>query len=105
MQTVLNRWNTLRSTAVPTELIGHIASTRTEGLNLHGVFSFPIEVYSSQLLPSLHRDLRAARGAFLSLCSNFSNYRSGDERQTFPLSCWRDAASVRALASIPRLLC
>ena len=53
MQSVLDRWNTRRSTAVPPELIGRIAPTRTEGLNLRGVFSFPIDDYSPQLLPSL----------------------------------------------------
>ncbi len=53
MQTILDRWNTRRSTAVPPELIGRIAPTRTEGLNLRGVFSFPIDDYSPQLLPSL----------------------------------------------------
>ena len=53
MQTVMDRWNTRRSTAVPPELIGRIAPTRTEGLNLRGVFSFPIDDYSPQLLPSL----------------------------------------------------
>jgi hypothetical protein len=40
------------STAVPPELIGRIAPTRTEGINLRGVFSFPIEQYAEQLLPS-----------------------------------------------------
>ena len=40
---VLDRWNARRSTAVPPELIGRIAPTRTEGINLRGVFSFPIE--------------------------------------------------------------
>ena len=34
-------------------LIGRIAPTRTEGINLRGVFSFPIEQYQAQLLPSL----------------------------------------------------
>jgi len=53
MQIVLDRWNTRRTTAVPPELIGRIAPMRTEGLNLRGVFSFPIEAYSPQLLPSL----------------------------------------------------
>ena len=32
---------------------GRIAPTRTEGINLRGVFSFPIEQYAEQLLPSL----------------------------------------------------
>ena len=53
MQLVLDRWNTRRSTTVPPELIGRIAPTRTEGINLRGVFSFPIEQYAEQLLPSL----------------------------------------------------
>lgn len=34
------------------ELIGHVAPTRTEGINLRGVFRFPIERYAEQLLPS-----------------------------------------------------
>jgi hypothetical protein len=53
MQPVLDRWNARRSTAVPPELIGRIAPTRTEGINLRGVFTFPIEQYQAQLLPSL----------------------------------------------------
>jgi hypothetical protein len=53
MQLVLDRWDTRPSTAVPPELIGRIASTRTEDINLRGVFSFPIEQYAEQLLPSL----------------------------------------------------
>ena len=52
MQSVLD-WNTRRSTAVPPEMIGRIASTRTEGINLRGLFTFPIEQYRGQLLPSL----------------------------------------------------
>ena len=53
MQAVLNQWSTRRSTTVPPELIGRIAPTRTEGINLRGVFRFPIEQYAEQLLPSL----------------------------------------------------
>ena len=53
MQSVLDHWNARRSTAVPPELMGRIAPTRTEGINLRGVFSFPIEQYKAQLLPSL----------------------------------------------------
>ena len=52
MQSALNRWNARRSTAVPPELIGRIAPTRTEGINLRGVFRFPIEQYLERLLPS-----------------------------------------------------
>jgi len=53
MQPALDRWNARPSTAVPPELIGRIAPTRTEGINLRGVFTFPIEQYQAQLLPSL----------------------------------------------------
>jgi TnpA family transposase len=53
MQAVLDRWNARRSSVVPPELIGRIAPTRTEGINLRGVFSFPVEQYADQLLPSL----------------------------------------------------
>jgi len=53
MQSVLDRWNARRSTSVPPQLVGRIAPTRTEGINLRGVFSFPIEQYQPQLLPSL----------------------------------------------------
>lgn len=52
MQVVVNRWGQRRSTAVPRELIGRVAPTRTEGTNLRGVFRFPIEQYAQQLLPS-----------------------------------------------------
>jgi hypothetical protein len=33
-------------------LIARIAPTRTEGLNMRGIFSFPIEQYAAVLLPS-----------------------------------------------------
>jgi hypothetical protein len=36
----------------PPELIGRIALTHTEGLNMRGIFSFPIEQYAEALLPS-----------------------------------------------------
>jgi hypothetical protein len=63
MQLVLDRWNTRPSTAVPPELIGRIAPTRTEGINLRGVFSFPIEQYVEYLLPTLAATKSRAVGA------------------------------------------
>jgi hypothetical protein len=51
------------STTVPPELIGRIAPTRTEGINPRGVFSFPIEQYTAQLLPSLAATKSRAVGA------------------------------------------
>ena len=45
MQTVLDSWANRRQ-IVPPELIGRIAPTRLEGINLRGVFRFPIERYA-----------------------------------------------------------
>jgi TnpA family transposase len=53
MQQALDRWNSRRASTVPAELFGRIAPTRLEGINLRGVFRFPIERYADQLLPSL----------------------------------------------------
>lgn len=36
---------------VPSGLMGRIAPTHIEGLNLSGIFRFPIEEYAEQLLP------------------------------------------------------
>ena len=47
-----DRLNARKSTAVPPELIGRIAPTRTEGINVRGVFRFPVEAYAEQVLPS-----------------------------------------------------
>jgi TnpA family transposase len=52
MQAIFDRWAVRRSGALPRELIGRIAPTRTEGLNMRGIFSFPIEQYAEALLPS-----------------------------------------------------
>jgi TnpA family transposase len=52
MQKVLDHWAQRRGGAVPPELIGRIAPTRTEGINLRGVFRFPVERYADKILPS-----------------------------------------------------
>jgi hypothetical protein len=52
MQAIFERWALRRSGAIPPELIARIAPTRTEGINMRGVFRFPIEQYANQLLPS-----------------------------------------------------
>lgn len=52
MQATFDRWAQRRSGAIPPELIARIAPTRTEGINMRGVFRFPIEQYADQLLPS-----------------------------------------------------
>ena len=52
MQHVLDHWAQRRGGAVPPELIGRVAPTRTEGINLCGVFRFPVERYADKILPS-----------------------------------------------------
>jgi len=52
MQTVFDQWGQRRSGAIPPELIGRIAPTWTERLNMRGIFRFFIEKYAAQLLPS-----------------------------------------------------
>jgi TnpA family transposase len=51
MQAVLDRWANRRQ-HIPPELIGKIAPTRLESINLRGVFRFPIDRYAGQILPS-----------------------------------------------------
>ena len=60
MQVAFDRLNARKSTAVPPELIGRIAPTRTEGINLRGVFRFPVEAYAEKLLPSTPRKTAAS---------------------------------------------
>src|SRR5258708_6961459 len=52
MQAIFDRWAPRRNGRIPPELIARIAPTRTEGLNMRGIFRFPIELYLEQLLPS-----------------------------------------------------
>jgi TnpA family transposase len=61
MQTVLDRWKNRRQ-IISNELIGRIAPTRLEGINLRGVFRFPIERYAEQILPSQCSPIIAAAG-------------------------------------------
>jgi hypothetical protein len=51
MQEVLDRWSNRRQ-VIPPELIGKIAPTRLESINLRGVFRFPADRYADQILPS-----------------------------------------------------
>ena len=61
MQSVLDGWANRRQ-VVPPELIGRIAPTRLEGINLRGVFRFPLERYARQILPSQIAAKTSARG-------------------------------------------
>ena len=51
MQSVLDRWAN-RHQVIPAELTGKIAPTRLQGINLRGVFRFPVERYANEILPS-----------------------------------------------------
>jgi len=61
MQAVLDRWANRRQ-IVPPELTGRIAPTRLEGINLRGVFRFPLERYAGQILPS-HTAAKTSAGS------------------------------------------
>jgi TnpA family transposase len=52
MQKAVDHWAQRRGGAIPPELIGRIAPTRTEGINPRGVFRFPVERYADKILPS-----------------------------------------------------
>ena len=51
MQAVLDRWANRRP-VIPAELTEKIAPTRLQGINLKGVFRFPVARYASEILPS-----------------------------------------------------
>ncbi|MBC7710466.1 MAG: DUF4158 domain-containing protein [Rhizobacter sp.] len=57
MQQVLQGWPNRRQHVAP-ELMRKIAPTRTEGINLRGVFRFPTERYASAIMPSLATSIR-----------------------------------------------
>jgi len=61
MQTVLDRWSNRRQ-VIPPELIGKIAPTRLESINLRGVFRFPVDRYADQILPSRPKGPRTGTG-------------------------------------------
>ena len=52
MQEAFDHWAQRRGGAVSPELIGRVAPTRTEAINLRGIFRFPVERYAEKLLPS-----------------------------------------------------
>ena len=63
MQQAFDHWAQRRGGAVPPELIGRIAPTRTEGINLRGIFRFPVERYAEKLLPSVAVEKATAGGS------------------------------------------
>ncbi|MGH8759006.1 MAG: Tn3 family transposase, partial [Burkholderiales bacterium] len=61
MQAVLNRWANRRQ-VVEADIMAKIAPTRLSGINLRGVFRFPVERYAADLMPSLTPTINAAAG-------------------------------------------
>ena len=60
---IIMAWNTIqmhsvldccanRRKVIPAEFNGKIALTRLQGINLRGVFRFPVERYANEILPS-----------------------------------------------------
>jgi hypothetical protein len=64
MQHVLDHWARRPNGVIPPELIGRIAPTRTEGINLRGVFRFPVERYADTILPSVVASRRSGKRPF-----------------------------------------
>ncbi len=61
MQAVLNRWANRRQ-VIEADIMAKIAPTRLSGINLRGVFRFPVERYAADLMPSLAPSINAAIG-------------------------------------------
>jgi hypothetical protein len=61
MQTVVNRWANRRQ-VIEADIMAKIAPTHLSGINLRGVFRFPVERYASDLMPSLAPSINAADG-------------------------------------------
>jgi len=61
MQAVVNRWANRRQ-VIEAEIMAKIAPTRLSGINLRGVFRFPVERYAADLKPSLAAPIIAAVG-------------------------------------------
>ena len=61
MQAVVNLWANRRQ-VIEADIMAKIAPTRLRGINLRGVFRFPVERYAPDLMPSLAASINAAFG-------------------------------------------
>lgn len=59
MQGVVNRWANRRQ-IIEADIMAKIAPTRLSGINLRGVFRFPVERYAADLMPLLIPTINAA---------------------------------------------
>ena len=62
MQAVVNRWANRRRQVIEADIMAKIAPTRLSGINLRGIFRFPVEHYAADLMPSLAAPIVAAAG-------------------------------------------
>ena len=60
MQAIVDSWNQQGQGPVPEELIGRIAPTHIEGINLRGIFWFPIEQFGAHPCPGLQHTEKSA---------------------------------------------
>jgi len=61
MQAIMNRWANRRQ-VIEADIMAKIAPTRLSGINLRGVFRFPVERYAADLMPSLAPSISAVVG-------------------------------------------
>jgi TnpA family transposase len=61
MQAVVNRWANRRQ-VIESDIMAKIAPTRLSGINLRGVFRFPVERFAADLMPSTASAIHAAVG-------------------------------------------
>jgi len=61
MQAIMNRWANRRQ-VIEADIMAKIAPTRLSGINLRGVFRFPVERYAADLMPSLAPPINTAVG-------------------------------------------
>ena len=61
MKAVTNRWANRRQ-VIETAIMAKIAPTRLSGINLRGVFRFPVKKYAADLMLSLAPSIIAAVG-------------------------------------------
>ena len=59
MQAIITRWANRRQ-IIEADIMARIAPTRLSGINLRGVFRFPLERYVADLMPSLATPIHAA---------------------------------------------
>ena len=60
-QAVVSRWANLLY-IIEADIVAKVSPTRPSGINLRGVFRFPVKRYAAHLMPSLAAAIIAAAG-------------------------------------------